>query len=79
VHDGTIVIDVNVVMLVEQNKQIITISISILEELEIFSPQGGNISETMNQTKSCVKHCNCLFRKIWESNYACSKCCGFRV
>ncbi len=50
-HDGTIVINVNVVLLVEQKKQIITISISILEELEIFSPQGGDIGETTKKFK----------------------------
>jgi hypothetical protein len=38
-------------MLVEQKKQIITISISILEELEIFSPQGGDIGETTKEFK----------------------------
>jgi hypothetical protein len=51
VHDGTIFIDVNVVMLVERKKQIMTISISILEELEIFSPQEGDIGETTKEIK----------------------------
>jgi hypothetical protein len=51
VHDGTIFIDVNVVMLVERKKQIMTISISILEELEIFSPQEGDIGETTKEFK----------------------------
>ncbi len=59
-HDGTIVIDVNVVMLVEQKKQIIIISISILEKLKIFSPQGENIGETTKEFKPNQKLCETL-------------------
>ncbi len=71
-HDGTIVINVNVVLLVEQKKQIITISISILEELEIFSPQGGDIGETTKEFKPNLE-------VVWNIAIVCLKKIGNQV
>ncbi len=72
VHDGTIFIDVNVVMLVERKKQIMTISISILEELEIFSPQEGDIGETTKEIKPNLE-------VVWNIAIFCLKQFGNQV